>query len=140
MYSGKGLELRWEAVDVGDVTFVSLAKEKDAALGSAQPCRRLNQCPQHGVEIERRAADHLEHIGGRGLLLQRFLGLIEEARVLNGDDGLAGKIFNERNLLVGEWPHFLTIDCNRSDQCSFLEHGYAQKRPCTAGFDEGNHS
>ena len=35
-------------------------------------CRRLDQRDEHRRQIKRRAADHLEHIGGGGLLLERF--------------------------------------------------------------------
>ena len=36
--------------------------------------------------------DHLEHIGGGGLLLKGFAQLVEEPCILDGDDGLLGKI------------------------------------------------
>jgi len=58
----------------------------------AKPCRRLDQGIEHGLDIEGRAADHLEHTGGGGLLLQRLAQLVEKPRVLDGDDGLFGKI------------------------------------------------
>src|SRR3984893_3402171 len=37
--------------------------------------RRLDQPAKHGLEIECRSADHLEHVGGGGLLLQRLAEL-----------------------------------------------------------------
>ena len=43
---------------------------------------------EHRLQIEGRAADDLEHVGGGGLLLQRFAQLVEQARILDGDDGL----------------------------------------------------
>ena len=50
------------------------------------------------MQIERRAADDLQHVGGRRLLLKRFLEiarlrlhLIEQARVFDRDDGLVGE-------------------------------------------------
>ena len=63
-----------------------------------------------GLQVEGRAADHLEHVGGGGLLLQRFAQLVEQAGVLDGDDGLVGEVLQQRNLLVGERPHFLAVD------------------------------
>jgi len=33
---------------------------------------RFDQRVEHGLEVEGRAADDLEHVGGGGLLLQRF--------------------------------------------------------------------
>src|SRR5262249_199048 len=44
----------------------------------AQPGRRLDQGIQHALQVERRAADHLEHVRGSGLLLQRLAQLVEQ--------------------------------------------------------------
>ena len=63
-----------------------------ATVGLAQSRRRLDQRIEHRLQVEGRAADDLEHVGGGGLLLQRFAQLVEQARVLDGDDGLGGKI------------------------------------------------
>ena len=80
-------------------------------ISLAQPGSRLNQCVQYSLQIKRRPADHLEHVGGGGLLLKRFAQvmralaqLVEQARVLDGDDGLVGKGGDQLDLLVGEWP------------------------------------
>src|SRR5262245_52460127 len=37
-----------------------------------QPRRRFGQRVEHGLKVESRPADHLEHVRGRRLLLQRF--------------------------------------------------------------------
>ena len=54
---------------------------------------------------------------GRGLLLQRLaqiIGalaqLVEQPRVLDGDDGLGGEVLHQLDLLVGEWADLLAID------------------------------
>ena len=66
-------------------------------IGIAQPRGRLDQRIEHRLQIEGRAADDLEHVGGGGLLLQRLeivgalAQLVEQARVLDGDDGLLAK-------------------------------------------------
>ena len=80
----------------------------------AQPCGRLDQRIEHGLQIERRAADDLEHVGGGGLLLQRLAQLIEQAGVLDGDDGLRGEIPHQLDLLVGEWSDLLPVN---ADDC-----------------------
>ena len=46
-----------------------------------------------GSSVAGRAGDHLQHLGGRGLLLQRLAQLVEQAGVLDGDDGLLGEVF-----------------------------------------------
>ena len=58
----------------------------------AQLRRGFDQCIEHRLQIEGRAADDLEHVGGGGLLLQRLAQLVEQPRVLDGDDGLAGEV------------------------------------------------
>ena len=63
-------------------------------IGIAKPDGRLAQRIEHRLQIEGRAADHLEHVSGGGLLLERFAQLVEQARVLNGDDGLLGEIIH----------------------------------------------
>ena len=64
---------------------------------------------EHGLEVKDRTADHLQHLGRGGLLLQRFgelalarLHLLEQPRVLDGDDGLVGEGLEQLDLLVGE--------------------------------------
>jgi len=39
---------------------------------------------------------------GGGLLLQRFPQLVQQARVLDGNDGLIGKILEQRDLPFGK--------------------------------------
>ena len=48
-----------------------------SASQAAPPTRPVCQAP---LQIERRAADDLEHIGSGGLLLERFAQLIEQSR------------------------------------------------------------
>src|SRR5262249_6481679 len=76
-----------------------------------------------------RAADDLEHVGGGGLLLQRFgevvralAQLVQQPRVLDGDDGLLGEIAHQLDLLVGEWPHFLAVNADYAEERVLLQH------------------
>ena len=68
----------------------------------AKPRGGFDQRVEHRLEVESRAADDLEDISGRGLLLQRFAQLVEEPGVLDRDDGLRGEVGDQRDLLVGE--------------------------------------
>ena len=70
---------------------------------------RLHQCVQHRLQIERRSADDLEHVGRRRLLLQGFAQLVEQPRVLDGDDGLVGKGRDQIDLLVCKGTNFLAV-------------------------------
>jgi hypothetical protein len=76
----------------------------------------LHERVEHRLEFECRAADDLEHVGGRGLLLQRFAQLVEEAHVLDRDDGLRGEVLDQLDLLVGEGPNLLAVDIDDADQ------------------------
>src|SRR5215831_2890810 len=71
-------------------------------VGLAQPCRRLHQGVEHGLQVKGGAADDLEYVSGGSLLLQRLAQLVKQARVLDGDHGLVGKGADKRDLLVGE--------------------------------------
>ena len=62
----------------------------------------------------------LQHLGCGGLLLQGFAQLVEQARVLNGDHCLGGKVLNQLNLFVGERSHLLPVDLDRTDQLVLL--------------------
>ena len=54
--------------------------------------RRFHQRVENSLQIESGAADDLEHVGGRRLLLQRFAQFVEQPRVLDGDDGLGSEV------------------------------------------------
>ena len=71
-------------------------------IGFTQPRGRLDQRVEDRLQIEGRAADHLEHIGGGGLLLKRFAQLVEQARVLDRDHSLSGEVREQLDLLLGE--------------------------------------
>ena len=58
--------------------------------------------------------------------------LVEQPRVLDGDDGLAGEILDQLDLLVGERSDLLAVDTDRTDQLVVLEHRHGQDGPCAA--------
>ena len=76
----------------------------------------------------------LQHLGGRGLLLQRLgevvgalAQFVEQPRVLDGDDGLRGEVLDQLDLLVGERPHLLAVDRDGADQPVVLEHRHTDE-------------
>ena len=77
-----GNELQDLALRTDDARHIRLAKAR---------CR-LDKRVQDSLQVEGRAADDLEHVGGGGLLLQRVAQLIEQPRVLDRDDSLGGEI------------------------------------------------
>ena len=69
----------------------------------------FNKRLQHGFEIEGRAADDLENVGGGGLLLQRFaqiicalLHLVKLPRIFDRNHGLVGEGGEQLDLLIGD--------------------------------------
>src|SRR5262249_8976735 len=82
------------------------------------------------------------NLGGRSLLRQRLAQiictlpqLVEEPRVLDGDDGVRDKILDHPVLLGSEGADFLTEHINRADQLIVLEHRNGKYGPITAEFD-----
>src|SRR5262249_52763353 len=93
---------------------------------------------KHDLQVEGRSADDLEHVGGRGLLLQRFAQFVEQPRVLDRDDGLLCEIAYKLYLLVGERPNLLAVDRDGADQLAFLQHRNGEERAGTCKVDEGH--
>src|SRR5262249_7959832 len=82
----------------------------------AQPHSRLGKRIEHALQVECRAANDLEHVGGGRLLLQRFAQLVEQASILDGYDGLGGEILDQIYLLIVEGADLLAIDSDRTNQ------------------------
>src|SRR5262249_46025592 len=117
---GDGLQILFVFQPLLGFSCHSVARDKTVAalLGPpnvrhfcvAQPRRRLDQRVEHGLQVKGGAADDLEHVGGGGLLLERFAQLVEQARILDGDDGLAGEALYQLDLLVGKGTNLLTVN------------------------------
>src|SRR6516162_5191912 len=101
---------------------------------------------KHGVkyrgELARRTRYDTQHLGRCRLLLQslaqitRALAkLVQQPRVLDGDDGLGGEVLDQLNLLFGERPHFLAEDVDDSNQLVVFEHRHADRRADAAELD-----
>src|SRR5262245_49312238 len=67
------------------------------------------------LRANRRTRDDLQHLRSRGLLLQRFAQLVEQPRVLYGDDDLGGEILDQIYLFIVERPDLLAIDSDRTN-------------------------
>ena len=72
--------------------YLAVETEYKSPVRPTQSGRTLDNRFKYRLKIERRAADDLEHVGGGGLLLQRFAQFVEQPRVLDGDDGLSGEV------------------------------------------------
>src|SRR5262249_39609395 len=98
-----------------EVVSFALRSTYDDRVRLAKARRRFNKSIEHGLEVEGRAANDFEHVGGGGLLLQGFAQLVEQPRVLDGDDRLGGKGFDERDLLVVERGRIAVHGANHAD-------------------------
>src|SRR5262245_4027705 len=77
---------------------------------TAKPRGRLDKRVKHRLQIEGRAADDLEHVGGCGLLLQRFAQLVNQTGVLDRDNGLSSEVLDQFDLLFGKRTNFLAVN------------------------------
>ena len=56
----------------------------------------------------------------RSAAAEQFSQLVQQPRVLDGDDGLVGEVGEERDLLVGEWAYLCAIDGDPPTTSPFL--------------------
>src|SRR5262245_62786752 len=119
------------------VVSFALRSTYDDRIGLAKARRRFDECVEHCLQIKGRAADYLEHVGGRRLLLQRFAKVVEQTHVLDGDYGLPGKIVHQLDMLVGEGANLLAVDADRADQVIVLQHRHDDDCTRTTEISEG---
>src|SRR5262249_40374927 len=118
--------------------YMAFVEQQVAEAGLADANGVLKHSLERWLQFAGRAADHLEHVGGRGLLLQGFAQLVEQAAILDGDDGLVGEVRHQLDLLVGEWANLLAIDGDHAKQRIFLEHRHAEHRASAAEVGESD--
>ena len=115
-----------------------LLARSDAIVGLAKPHCRFDKRIEHPLQIERRAADHLEHVGGGGLLLKRFAipcsSLSRRVFSMAMTAWLA-KFCTSSICLSVKGPNLLTVDADDPDQFILLEHRDAENGSKTAKFD-----
>src|SRR5262249_6688516 len=136
----------WRAIHGDSAESISFTQIHGAELGCADTRRILQHGLEHRLQLAGRTADNLQHLRGRGLLLQRFTEvvgaltqLVKEPRILDGDDGLGGEVLDQLDLLVGEWAHLLAIHANRANEFTFLKHWHYRIGPYACDFDKVNH-
>ena|SRR6266480_3921107 len=86
-------------------------------LGVTETCCGFDERVEHRLKIERRAADNLQHVGGRSLLPQGFaefatarLHRVEQAHILNSDHRLVGERFQQLDMAGGKRTDFIAGD------------------------------
>ena len=105
-----------------------LRKHQTAKLGVANPGGILQHGVEHGCQFARRASDDLEHISGRGLLLQANSRSSLSSRVFSmAMTAWRGEIGYQFDLLFGERAHLLSINTNCADELVLLDHRHVQQ-------------
>ena len=95
-------------------------------------------CLKYRLNVSCRTADHFEHICGGGLLPEGFTQFVQQARVLDGDDGLRGEVLYQLDLFVRKGMHLLAVDRNRSNERILLKHWHNKKRTAASKLDHGD--
>jgi hypothetical protein len=106
-------------------------------LFSAAKARyRFHQRVENLLEVDRRAADDLEHVRRRGLLLQRFALLGHEPGILDGDHRLRREVLEQPDLLVRERLHFLTVNDEIAEKHFILAQRHGEQSAAAAFLDK----
>ena len=71
-----------------------------------------------------------------GKIVGALAQLVEQSRVLDGNDGLRCEVFYKLGLFVRERSYLLAEDDNRSDQVVLLEHRHGKYCPGTGELGE----
>src|SRR5262245_11736475 len=69
-------DIRRVAVDRDQIVSVPLLTRDGGHIRFTKVRRRLGEGVEHRLQIEGRATDHLEHVGGGGLLLEGLAQLV----------------------------------------------------------------
>ncbi len=101
----------------------------EAALRLAKAHCLCEHLIEYRLQVSGRRRDDLKNLGARGLPRQRFLGLVEQPRVLDRNHGLAGEVRHQRYLPIAKRPNFLAIDDDGPDELGVLEHRHCKKCP-----------
>src|SRR5262245_11297534 len=121
-------ELFGKSMTGGQVARHAFQTVDEGAVRLAQLRRRLDQRVQHGLQVEGRAADDLEHVGGGGLLLQRLAQLVDQPYVLDRDHRLVGEGLEQGDLPLAEEASLGTAEHDRADRDTFSHQGDAEDR------------
>src|SRR6185295_19640175 len=95
---------------------VTLNHSNHRVIGSAHLSSPLGNRIEHRLDLGRRTRDDLKNLARRCLLLQRFLELLKQPGILDRDNRLIGKGFEQLDLRVRERANFQAANQNRPDR------------------------
>ena len=115
------------------VIFVISRAEEIRLIRAAKASHRFHDHVKNRLEVDRGAADDLEHVSGCGELVDRagqlrstVLQFAEQARVLDRDDRLVGKGSTQFDLPLGKGLHPFRAKVDRADDRSFAQQGHSE--------------
>ena len=93
----------------------------DAESGFTQPHRLFQHRIEHRRQIAGRGVDDLQHLGGRGLLIQRLPLFGQQTSILDRDHSLIGEGADKFDLPVCEWLDPLAREHDVPDRFTFAQ-------------------
>ena len=101
----------------GDVLDHVAARHRQVhRLAAEQAPAALDDRVEHRLRVGDRAADDAQDLGGRGLPLERLLGLVEQAHVLDRDHRLVGEGLEQLDLVLRERSGLAPGDADHADR------------------------
>ena len=114
--------------DGGQLDVVALGQgDRDRGVGE-EPEPALHDRLEYRLHVRGRAADDAQDVGSGGLPLERLLGLVEQARVLDRDHRLVGERLQQCLLLLCEWAAIAVSGDNGADHRVLAQHGGGDQR------------
>ena len=105
-----------------------VAKSQQHIVDSTNPCGALDDGVEHRLHVRGRPADDAEHFGRCRLMFQglaqfrvAFLDFFEQPHVLDSDDGLIGKGFEESDLLFRKRTNFRAANVDHANRNTFAQ-------------------
>ncbi len=121
--------IRREGNGGSNAVHLAVAAVDRAITRIAQPGCRFGDGIEDRLQVEGRAADDLEHVAGCGLVFERLLKIaralaqfVEQADILDGDDGLVGEGLEQLDLRFGECFDPVARHGDRAERIAVLQH------------------
>src|SRR5215472_13506227 len=108
---------------------VAVRSPDSSDLGATEPRGALGEGVEHGLKVEGRAANQLEHVRRRGLLVQRLARLADEPRVLDCDHRLVREGRDQRDLILGERLDPLARETEHADGLALAHQRNTEQGP-----------
>ena len=115
---------------------VSLVESQHHVIDPTNPRGALDDGIKHRLHVRRRAADDAEHLGRCRLMLQRLAQFrvalaefLEQADVLDSDDGLIGEGLEQRDLFVRERTDFGAANRDRANGNALAQQRRSKNSP-----------